>query len=135
MLIYRVENAKRKGPYTSGDDILSKHYKGDSRQPPPERDAELMRSIRSVDYNNNDFLFPTKYKFGFSSLQQARKWLYKKCWSKELRSNDYHLFSFEVPDEHVLVGCSQVLYDSKRVKTSTRKSSCVVESLWSNKKG
>lgn len=128
MLIYRVENSNGIGPYTNEDNLMQKHtYSGNPKQPEPGEDFTLRLAMTA---KFKDLELPEKYKFGFCSLEQARKWIYKKSWCNSLRNNGYRLVAFEVPDKYVLSGRSQVVYDSNQVKKSTRKSSCVVKSIW-----
>ena len=128
MLVYRIENAKRQGPYVNIDNTLCKHpiKVRDKRQPTPEND-KLLSAVLPVE--DGETVVPSKYKFGFCSVEQARKWIYKKSWCNSLRKNGFKLVQFEVPDDYCIQGSKQVMYESKRVKTSTESKACIMQ-LW-----
>ena len=128
MLVYRIENSKRQGPYVNIDNTLCEHSfrVGDKRQPAPEND-KLLSAVLPVE--DGEIIVPSKYKFGFYSVDQARKWIYKKSWCNSLRKNGFKLVQFEVPDEYCIQGSKQVMYESKRVKTSTKSKACIMQ-LW-----
>lgn len=134
MLIYRIENAKRQGPYNNKGSILQEHSSrvpNDRRHPPPEYDHKLGNKLREIFKNE---MFPEKYRFGFSSVEQAQQWVYKRSWCVALRKAGFKLSCFEVPDEFCIQGDKQVMYEIKRVKTSTRSKQCIMESLWTKRK-
>ena len=137
MLIYRVENSKRQGPYSSATNVLAEHSirnNSEPRHPSPRNDPELCSNLIKAFGRYGSTEFPTTYRFGFSSLEQARKWLCRKSWCKSLRKNGFTLAVFEVPDDYCIIGDKQVMYQSRRVKRSTRKTQCIMESLWTKKK-
>lgn len=129
MLIYRVENSKRQGPYYGSQNALAGNP-FDPRHPEPGEDFKLSKYLKEAFGEDGTIYFPESYRFGFSSIEQARKWLCRKPWCKSLRKNGFTLAVFEVPDEHCIVGDKQVMYQARRVKRSSRKTQCIMESLW-----
>lgn len=137
MLIYRVENSKRQGPYHSSQNVLAEHSirnKSEPRHPSPKHDQGLCSNLVELFGEGGAEDFPMKYRFGFSSIEQAKKWICKKSWAKSLRKNGFSISVFEVPDEFCIKGTHQVMYESKRVKTSTKRKQCILEVLWTKKK-
>lgn len=129
MLVYRIENKKRQGPYVKSNNTLCEHSHKvfDSKQPPPRNDIKLKGALLKKEGTED---IPIKYRFGFCSVEQARKWVYKRSWCLSLRKGGFKLVAFEVPDEFCLVGDSQLMYDCKRVKTSTKVEHCIMKNLW-----
>ena len=133
MLVYRIENSKRQGPYHSSQNALAENSLrniSEPRHPEPRNDLKLSKHLKEAFGEYGTIDFPESYRFGFSSLEQARKWLCRKSWCKSLRKNGFTLAAFEVPDEFCIQGDKQVMYQARRVKRSTRKTQCIMESLW-----
>ena len=133
MLVYRVENSKRQGPYYSSQNALAENSlrkTSEPRHPEPRNDPKLSKHLKEAFGECGTIYFPESYRFGFSSLEQARKWLCRKSWCKSLRKNGFTLVVFEVPDEFCIQGDKQAMYQARRVKRSTRKVQCIMESLW-----
>lgn len=99
-LIYRIQNEYGEGMYTgpSCDASSSMH---EHRHPLPSDDAAL--KDKWINLKN-----ATHYKFGFSSIEQLKFWIYKLKWRKELAKAGYCVYIFETDD--FLIGDTQAVF-------------------------
>lgn len=92
--IYRVENANGRGMYRAGGSYSALEFEFDEYiHPMPSSDDALMRSIQergeynecgSLDYSMDDY-------FGFSSLDQLKRWIYRDDWRSKLDAAGFHV--------------------------------------------
>jgi hypothetical protein len=106
MMVYRVENRNREGPYSGRlTTDLSHHYNAVTH--PGPWDDGLGRSLYSY------------HRFGFSSLEMMRVW-FNADDRRGLRTDGYHLAAYEVPPSHVKHGSKQIIFDHYEAKLVER---------------
>jgi len=115
--IFRIENEAGKGIYVGDSKVSSDLYEIDGpspRHPRPEDDSLLMKSFEDSGRNVSNeryFLFSvTPFKFGFTSVEQLRNWIYNDEWLISLAEEEFVLAVYEVADENVMVGNTQACY-------------------------
>lgn len=64
-------------------------------------------------YNDGLEKFPDHWKFGFSSREQMKGWIYKKEWRKSLDAMGFRLHIFKV--ENCKLGGKQLVYDPESI--------------------
>lgn len=112
--LYRIESGLGYGMYDSGpaqhifdnDDAHEKH-------PSPKRDSLLSPILVEKGlYSGHkwDYLACSAYKFGFDSIEQLRRWIYEDRWLVALHEHGMRIAEYTIPDEHVLVGHTQVMF-------------------------
>lgn len=111
--VFRIECGLGYGMYVYGpaesifdsDDIYEKH-------PSPKRDSLLAPILinKGLYYVISDLLCCDDYMFGFDSIEQLRRWIYEDRWLVALHEHDMVIAEYELPDEDVLVGHTQVMF-------------------------
>jgi hypothetical protein len=107
-IVYRVENSNHYGPYTAGgfdeDSPLYAHNYSEDH-PTPLREGEPWFLIP-------DTLNTYRHICGFNSLVQMERW-FSTTDREWLATKGFHLCSYEVPDEHCLVGVRQITFNKE----------------------
>lgn len=100
--IWRVEGTDGRGMYMNGAfRRVTDWCEDDAAHPGPLEDMALgFREKRN----------PDDWYFGFATLKQVRKWIFKKKWRKGLHEEEMLLVKFEVPDEFFARGESQAIF-------------------------
>jgi hypothetical protein len=107
--VYRVENKRGQGMYSGNNTEFLRV--SDANHPGPTDDAKLIANAESKGIR----VYPD-YLFGFNSIKQLRKWLYKDEWLHKLHEAEYGLSVIYVHDEDFIDGDTQVVYNSKKIK-------------------
>lgn len=99
MLVYRVENADREGPYAGPKTIsLDRHFNIETH-PGPWYD-----NIPNVCY---------EHRFGFSSMEKFVGW-FNEAEREGLARDGYRLSIYDVAPEHVIQGRKQVVFEAEK---------------------
>ena len=111
--VYRIESSVGSGMYYAGnaqwildsEDTYEKH-------PSPKRDSLLAPILikKGLYCEVFDNLICDEYKFGFDSIEQLRRWIYEDRWLVALHEHEMMIAEYELPDEDVLVGHTQVMF-------------------------
>lgn len=118
-LVYRVLNSKGSGMYQGGfyyDACTDENGRSDDDahtghiQPDPHGDSELRDKWCDLDWGVRSELL-----FGFSSLEQLQRWIHKHTWRKKMNELGGKIAVFEVPDDHLLTGECQVVFNPQAV--------------------
>lgn len=113
-LIYRVEDIRGLGIYTSGaDDWLTK-FDDKENHPGPHRDARLKDWFSPGPlgmWYEHKSLSDWDIRFGFASEAQLLKWLYKPIWLKQLAKAGMKLAIYDAPDFRI--GETQAVFDAR----------------------
>lgn len=87
-------------------------YTVGSTHPTPDKDSKLVEQVRNLPRSRqspfDDRVPGTEWYYGFSSVEQARRWLHDDA-KVEVLSQYIALYIFEVPDEHYLEGYTQTV--------------------------
>lgn len=132
MKVYRLEWKDGNGIYhwSKGEDL--RPYSGQTGNnkkhwPLPQDDVKLMYAIKKYFGHNDDI--PSQFlameifessRFGFISIEQLQKWFYNR---KMLDAADHMhglVCEYDVPDEKVLVGDSQCLFEGQYHKPENK---------------
>lgn len=108
--LYESENLKSSFALASGQEPFCT-----DRWPSPYADIKFIEDTtkkRGLDELDN-IRYSCHDKFGFSSVSQMKRWVYKKKWRKALSQFGMDLCVYEVPLEHVIIGTSQCTFDSR----------------------
>lgn len=99
--VYRIENAEGKGMYAGGQ-IANEEMNAwqSNRHPMPSKDSRL-----SLDY---EVVFERGMKFGFSSLDQLKFWVYQEDHRVALHKEGFRVSVFTA---EACVGDTQVFYN------------------------
>lgn len=102
MTVYRVENSLGAGMYRGKVEVNAlKEYDDDMRHPMPWYDSKLMRSLDSAGHvSGYDAVIWSPWRFGFSSLEQMRRWLYNDRMRYELQDAGFFVAVYESDEEH-----------------------------------
>lgn len=115
--VYRVEDKDGKGMYCGRVSLWGMH--DPVRHPTPMDDSRLMRSFQRDTGGIGDartefdkFLFDEfgRVRFGFSSLDQLRRWIYDDEWKDTLYVYGFKLNVYEC--DRVWVGDTQAVFDT-----------------------
>lgn len=117
MLIYRIEDMNGGGIYRG--DNNEKNPLGmwsSERHPAPHNDSLLVENIafhrsREADYegwSTCGWIEVNEYRFGFSSTDQLRSWVYDDKWLWQMQQNGFRLAVYEVED--AIVGHTQAIF-------------------------
>jgi hypothetical protein len=120
-LIYRIENAEGTGPYQGmSDDESPLPMQFSETHPSPEDDSLLVRAFRDyarineLDTDGTRTIWGMIYGdflFGFGSQDQLRRWVYNDEWMVKLDNAGFHLSVYEIPDEKMIVGHTQAVFE------------------------
>ena len=103
MLVYRVEIVtKNIGPYSMFD-WQSHDHNNSGRTPAPCKDPGLRR------WDDQEWAPKKKYIFGFSSMEQFRKW-FTEDELKALSKLEMTLSVYEIDSRHAVCGYYQVVF-------------------------
>lgn len=116
MIVYRYEDEHGDGLYSCGEaiDILIDTVPGDhaTRHPTPRNDQMLVECIYHRTGAGVESFLSECMIFGFSSVEQMRKWIPKRTSDEIEKLTDIRLKVFEVPNEHVYCGGHQCVFES-----------------------
>lgn len=133
MLIYRIQDKSNNGPYCDTLNSLGKvGVRGLLRHPPPICDLQLRLNLADLllDCCN----IPSDLIFGFSSIKQARRWVYRYSWCESLRKHGYELYSFELQDDEIIQGDNQVVFKRESMIKANQTKLDLMEELWRKRK-
>jgi hypothetical protein len=102
MMVYRVENSERLGPYCGSRSTDLTHHFNERTHPGPWGD-------------NLGPVLCSYHRFGFSSLEMMRLWFSDED-RRGLRSDGYHLAAYEVRPMDVRHGSKQIIFDHADAK-------------------
>lgn len=110
MLVYRIENKNKIGPY-QGDSgynwFTTNHTDDPINHPSPPDDIGLKHLLSDLPYQ------PCRYKFGFKNVKQLKSWF-----TKEERRNLFRLgfkiVKIKISMDKVIIGDKQVLFLEER---------------------
>ncbi len=99
--VYRIEDSEGDGMYWSEDAIARDLdlYELDGRHPPPHKDAILSSIWPALDDGS--------HKFGFTSLEQLKCWVFSKGARQQLADAGFTIAVFEA---EAYAGDTQVIY-------------------------
>lgn len=106
MKIWRVETPDGGGIYRGNFSASDWYDEGfhNARHPTPSEDALLSEKW-------DDFRFQhSGIRFGFTSREQMRAWLYKAEWRARLKDLGCRAVIYEVPDGFALAGDTQAVF-------------------------
>ena len=102
--IYRVENLKGHGMYCGGSEAGMQMFETRAH-PDPRGDSLLCYKLE--DWCGTDSILSNHY-FGFGSMQQLLRWVYKKSWQEDLHESGYKVSVFYATG---MVGNTQAVFD------------------------
>jgi len=110
--IFRIENLEKRGIYRGPDwDGVYDTVAGSKIHPSPHNDSKLLDENKdlfySFDVDEWRFL-ADEFVFGFSSIDQLRRWLYNDAWLRSLDEKGYMLSIYEGDVRH---GHTQAVID------------------------
>lgn len=101
MTVYRVENSLGAGMYRGCNVPSLDDAYNECRHPMPSKDSKLMRSLDDANlvgrYDEVDW---SPWRFGFSSLEQMRRWLYNDVMRSDLKKAGFFVAVYESDEEH-----------------------------------
>ena len=115
MKVYRLEDSDRLGVYKSVESEVFQNLFAygtfpSKLHPLPSQDNLLMEAFKS---RNVEYVFhDEKYRHGFVSIEQFKRWFYNNEILRALHLEGIAMVVYEVPDESVFVGNTQVIFDS-----------------------
>lgn len=110
MLVYRIENWAKKGPYRNKSEIgakLGNSHVGLERAPAPGADGISGFWLFGMEEETRYYIF------GFESLDSLKSWFLEDE-RMELRSNGFVCTVSEVDEVHVKIGSKQLCYDQRK---------------------
>lgn len=120
--IYRLEDVKGKGIYTSENTVIKKNKildYSDNKLPSKER---ALCQIFNPDIDQE---YQDKFYFGFSDIKQLKKWT--RSDTLELVNSDFKLFEYEVNENYLLKTSKQVAFIIE--KSTSKKEIDLVQAL------
>lgn len=113
MIVYRIEDANKEGPYRGENGVISDYY-DPLRHPLPWHDTFLMESFEKVlgySLNVEEAYdeFPEELFCGFKDFDQFSNWFYNHDILDKLEWHGFKISIYE--SEEVILGSSQVLFD------------------------
>ena len=122
--VYRIADSKGNGMYCGRVTNVSKDAYDTDRHKAPESDSLLVLNMLmkgGFKLNHTEaFVVKPEYYFGFTSLKQLRKWLYKDDWFLDLYKKGYKLEIHYVPEDDVILGSTQVMFIKENARKVTR---------------
>jgi hypothetical protein len=109
MLIYRVEHEDNpyKGMYCS--DTSDEFFELKGSHPAPEDDSKFVRSFESLTGKSwHTYGEIRHYRFGFSSVDQFKRWVFNDVWRKALDDEGYVIVVYDARD--YAVGDTQAVF-------------------------
>jgi hypothetical protein len=114
--VWRVENSRGVGMYNWGTTALK--YMGVGKRHPGPSSGCLNPDCGISQFF--DYIHPTKevlnWKFGFASLEQAKRWIYSAKIRRLLRNEGHLLNCYEVPKDSFHKSYHQTIFDSSKAK-------------------
>lgn len=114
--IIRIETKhSAEGMYYGSDTQCTYDMNDEMRHPQPEYDEKLCKQT-----NDRDLPYPTsgEWYFGFGSKKQARFWIYKTEWLRELHRAGLVVSEYMCLRENVCVGDTQAIFLASESKVS-----------------
>ena len=108
-IVYRVETVDGIGMYGCGVNCVNFEMDDDRRHPLPKDDAELSVFWERLSSDDRDGI-----RFGFSSIDQLKSWIYKKSWRKEIAKSGLIVSVYRA--RFVRVGATQAVFKLKTAK-------------------
>lgn len=131
--VFRIETVDGRGMYRSdfGLSVSNLLRDGGENHPLPDQDSLLLPKVedklrdmfkeRGLDYDDKEKLlvwdiqdiyndFWRSHFFGFGSIEQLRRWLYKDEWLIKLEEYGLVIAVYEVDDEDAMVGYTQAIF-------------------------
>ena len=96
--IFRIESVEKRGMYCGHMwDGIRGVIKLSERHPDPHKDSKLLNENRDLFCFsiNGPYFKAYKFVFGFSSIDQLRRWIYQDSWLKSLEESGYMLNIYE----------------------------------------
>jgi len=106
--VYRIENESQGGPYHQGR--IQDLPVCDTVHPIPENDSQLMEATSDLRWSFSENIF------GFVSEEQFKFWFYNDEYIDLLIEDGFRMTIYEVPDEYVYIGSTQVIFNSNHAK-------------------
>lgn len=119
--IYRIEDADGKGVYASGKNWIGKSESNrgfPDRHPVPSRDLKLKMENPDLFCRDGYYFIGLEFIFGFSSVEQLKKWFLDESWLLSLHINGFVLAIYS---GEVRIGDTQAV-----IKKET---ACLVEKI------
>lgn len=121
--IFRIETAEGKGMYRGPDwDGVNESSWDSSKHPMPHQDSKLVDENGDLFYRfGGEYrFFASNFIFGFSSIDQLRRWLYNDSWLNALDDEGFMLSIYEGDVRHghtqaVINRDSAVLIDKYKI--------------------
>ena len=110
MKIYRIESRKNPndGLYSGVPaPVLAQR----TNHPLPDEDGTLRIGWEQLRSKHGSNVY-----FGFSGVKQMRAWVCSDEWLCKLDSNDYHVVTYDVPDEYAFTGNHQAIFVKSKAK-------------------
>lgn len=112
--IIRFETAvDAKGMYHDGEAPCTNDMQESMRHPMPRDDSKLSDAL---DAHENPTM--SDWYFGFGSKKQARFWIYKAVWLRQLHAAGIVVSEYQCLREHTIVGDTQAIFLSHESKQS-----------------
>jgi hypothetical protein len=110
--VYRIENRMGRGMYEC-DTVNLYCGAASERHPMPYRDAALV----AQNYEDG-FLFRwgRDIRFGFTSPEQFRSWVYQQDWRDALNRDGFQMSVYEIEDDLCLLGDTQAVFIKDRAR-------------------
>lgn len=121
--IYRIEAITGEGMYRCRSALVSFKDACDimpideAKHPTPRNDSLLIMNMEAsgLDTNSEDVY---EYRFGFSSLEQLRNWIYRDSWLIGLHDIGLVITEYCCEDKDVLVGHTQAIFKGSLYRKS-----------------
>lgn len=108
-IIYRVETVDGIGIYGAGVRCANLEMDDSRRHPLPTEDAELSDFWGKMSLCDRGGI-----RFGYSSINQLKSWIYKKSWRKEIAKSGLIVSVYRA--RFVRVGATQAVFKLKTAK-------------------
>ena len=111
--IYRIETPEGEGMYHSGASEVTSNLHHPYRHPEPDEDDLLAPVLISKSGGSEHIAWYAlrNYYFGFSSVEQLRRWIYQDEWLRGLHNDGLVITVIESDD--VLLGHTQAMFDGR----------------------
>lgn len=113
MRVYRVENKDGFGPYTG---IAAGLVDWDSDDFTGDRHPSTFLDKRLAGWNVLPFVVRQQYHHGFESEGSFLHWFHKRRWLEALEAARFRLSIYEVDNQDVARGSSQVVFRRDKAK-------------------
>lgn len=111
--IYRIETPEGAGMYCSRVSNITNEMQDMFKHPMPDEDDLLVFALKDKSENGSYILWSKleHYYFGFSSVEQLRRWIYQDEWLRILHDDGLVITVIESND--VLLGHTQAMFSGR----------------------